>query len=92
MNKQTKFVAFVFAILLTGVCILVYRNTQAVQQSNQIEQQEHEDLLSGEYHRILLGCQTSGAIESTDVWLRELCDERLPEIRKELIVVSDESL
>lgn len=45
---------------------------------------DQEADLRAEYQRVVLGCNTSGAIESTDELLRELCDEELPRLRAAL--------
>ena len=80
-TKEARFIAFVFAVILIVLCILMQQSTQAQKEQNDLLTEADNDRQSAEYQRILIGCNTAGAIESTDPFLRELCDEYLVTIR-----------
>lgn len=85
MSKEVRIVSLVFAILLIGVCVLLNENIETSKDSNKLQEVTQETLIRQEYERVLLGCNSAGAIDSEDPWLRELCDETLPEIRDEML-------
>lgn len=76
MSKDLKIVAFILWITIVVLCSLILRNTEAVDEGNNISKRQ-------EYQRVLLGCNSAGAIESDDPDLRELCDETFLKISEE---------
>jgi hypothetical protein len=77
MNREIRIVVFIMWMTLVAVASLVVRNTNVVLEGNNIGERQ-------EYQRVLLGCNTAGARESTDPMLRELCDVRLLELAEEI--------
>jgi hypothetical protein len=77
MSKESRIAAAVLWFTLVALASLLVRNTEAVNQGNDIGKRQ-------EYQRVLLGCNSAGALQSTDAMLRELCDVRLLELAEEL--------
>lgn len=77
MTKESRVAVAVLWFTLVALCSLLVRNTGAVNEGN-------ENAKRQEYERVLLGCNTAGAMESEDPLLRELCDVRLAELAEEI--------
>lgn len=76
MGREGKIAVAVFWITLIILCTLVGRNTSAVNASTDLDARQ-------EYERVVLGCNSSGALTSTNPDLRKLCDVTLPQLAKQ---------
>lgn len=73
MTKEARVVAAVLWFTLVVLCSLFVRNTEAVNAGNDLGERQ-------EYQRVLIGCNSAGALTSENPMLRKLCDEYLLEI------------
>jgi hypothetical protein len=82
--KEVRFVGAIVIILMILGCYLLAENTDVMRDANDISRERQEIDLRSEYERVVLGCNTQGAVVSEDPLLRELCDETLFELREEV--------
>jgi hypothetical protein len=76
MSRELKIAVAVIWVLLIILATLIQRNTNAVIAGNEIGKRQ-------EYERVLLGCNTSGALGSVDPEVRHLCIVVLPQLHIE---------
>lgn len=84
ISNEIRLVGSVVGMLLVLLAYLMYENTNQLRIQNEYEKDKVEITLRKEYENILMGCNTTGARESDDRWLRELCDEDLVSIHETL--------
>jgi hypothetical protein len=71
-------------VLVLALIISIQQSNQLLEKGLKVDQEADTDRLQSSYERIVLGCNTAGAIESRDRFLRRLCDVTLVTVASEL--------
>lgn len=91
ITNEIRVVGGVLGMLLVLLAFLMYENTSELRVQNSYEEEKTQyretqirNDMQQEYDRLVLECAEPALQESTDQWLRDLCDETLPALRTEL--------
>lgn len=74
--------AVVALVLMVALIISIQQSNLLLEDQSDAAIEADEDRLAAEFQRVVLGCNTEGALHSNDQYLRELCDVHLPTLAK----------